>query len=225
MSGLLVKDFRLMLQRKKFFLLLLVIMVCLSLNSDYNFIFSYITIIAAMLSVSTISYDEAENCYAFLMTMPVERKSYVREKYLFGLFCGIFGWTAGMAVCVAGVLLKLPAVENFSYRNIMETLLYIPVGLLVLDIALPFQLKFGAEKGRLMAVVAIGVFAAVGVGVAKLTKSTPMPDRLRQAAEKLQLFFEKTGEGSLVAIAIGVVFVLTCISMAVSRRIMERKEF
>lgn len=225
MSGLLVKDFRLMLQRKKFFLLLLVIMVCLLLNNDYNFIFSYLTVIAAMLSVSTLSYDEAENCYAFLMTMPVERKNYVREKYLFGLFSGILGWTAGAAVCAAGVLLKLPAVENFSYRSIMETLLNIAVGLLILDIALPFQLKFGAEKGRLMAVVAFGAFAAVGVGMMKLMKSTPMPDGLRRATEKLQMFFEKTGEGSLVAIGIGVVLVLTCISMAISRRIMERKEF
>lgn len=225
MSGLLVMDFRLMLQRKKFFLLLLVIMVFLLLNNDYNFIFSYLTVIAAMLSVSTLSYDEAENCYAFLMTMPVERKNYVREKYLFGLFCGILGWTAGAAVCAAGVLLKLPAVENFSYGNVMETLLYIPVGLLILDIALPFQLKFGAEKGRLMAVVALGAFAAVGVGFAKLTKSTPMPEWLRRAAEKLQLFFDKTGEGSLVAIGIGVALVLTCISMTISRRIMERKEF
>lgn len=225
MSGLLVKDFRLMLQRKKFFLLILMITVGLLLNSDYNFIFSYLTVIAAMVSLSTLSYDEAENCYAFLMTMPVERKNYVRGKYLFCLFCGILGWTAGAAVCAAGVLLKMPAVENFSYRSIMETLLNIAVGLLILDIALPFQLKFGAEKGRLMAVVMFGAFAAVGVGMMKLMKSTPMPDGLRRATEKLQMFFEKTDEGSLVAIGIGVVLVLTCISMAISRRIMERKEF
>lgn len=225
MSGLLVKDFRLMFQRKQFFLLLLVMMGCLLLNNDYNFIFTYLTIFAAMLSISTLSYDEAENCYAFLMTMPVERKNYVREKYLFGLFCEILAWTAGVAACAAGVLLKLPAVKNFSYRSIMDTLLNIAVGLLILDITLPLQLKYGAEKGRLVAVVAAGAFFAVGVAIAKLTKSILMPDGLRQAAEKLQMFFEKTGEGSLVAIGIGVVLVLTCISMAISRRIMERKEF
>lgn len=225
MSGLLVKDFRLMLQRKKFFLLLLVITICLLLNSNYNFIFSYLTMIAALMSLSTLSYDEAENCYAFLMTMPVERKHYVREKYLFGLICGILAWTAGAAVCAAGVLLGLPGVENFSYRDIIYTLINIAVGLLVLDAALPFQLKFGMEKGRLMAVVVLGAFTAVAVGFARLMKSTPMPDWLRQDIEKLQVFFEKTGEGFLVAIGVGVVFVLTCISMAVSRRIMERKEF
>lgn len=225
MSGLLVKDFRLMLQRKQFFLLLLVIMVCLLLNNNYNFIFSYLTMIAALMSLSTLSYDEAENCYAFLMTMPVERKHYVREKYLFGLICGILAWTAGAAVCAAGVLLKLPAVENFSYRDIIYTLLNIAVGLLILDAALPFQLKFGMEKGRLMAVVMFGAFTAVALGIMKLMKTTSMPDWMRQGAEELQVFFEKTGEGFLVAIGLGVVFVLTCISMAISRRIMERKEF
>lgn len=225
MSGLLVKDFRLMFQRKQFFLLILVITAGLLFNSDYNFIFSYLTVIAAMVSLNTLSYDEAENGYAFLMTMPVERKNYVRGKYLFGLFCGILGWAAGAAVCAAGVLLKMPAVEHFSCRNIIETLLNIAVGLLILDIALPLQLKFGGEKGRLVAAVALGAFAAVGVGFARLMKSTPMPEWLRQAAEKLQLFFDKTGEGSIVAAGIGVALVLTCISMAISRRIMERKEF
>lgn len=197
MSGLLVKDLRLMLQRKQFFLLLLVIMVCLLLNNNYNFIFSYLTMIAALMSLSTLSYDEAENCYAFLMTMPVERKHYVREKYLFGLICGILAWTAGAAVCAAGVLLKLPAVENFSYRDIIYTLLNIAVGLLILDAALPFQLKFGMEKGRLMAVVMFGAFTAVALGIMKLMKTTSMPDWMRQAPKNYRCFLKRQVRDSL----------------------------
>lgn len=36
-----------------------------------------------MFTATTISYDGFDNCYLFLMTLPVTRKKYVNEKYLF----------------------------------------------------------------------------------------------------------------------------------------------
>ena len=76
MSGLLVKDFRLMLQRKRFFLLLLVIVVCMgfSMRDNMAMIVGYLTIISVLFCVSSMSYDEYDNCYAFLMTLPIDRK-------------------------------------------------------------------------------------------------------------------------------------------------------
>lgn len=45
------------------------------------------TMFGAMIAVGTLSYDETDNGLAFLMTLPVDRKTYVREKYLFILIC------------------------------------------------------------------------------------------------------------------------------------------
>lgn len=45
------------------------------------------TMFRAMIAVGTLSYDETDNGLAFLMTLPVDRKTYVREKYLFILIC------------------------------------------------------------------------------------------------------------------------------------------
>lgn len=225
MSGLLVKDFRLVFQRKQFFFMILVIAGFLSFNGKYHFIVTYLALIGAMVAVSTLSYDEAENCYAFLMTLPVRRRDYVREKYLFGLFCAILACLVGAALCAACILLKPPAAAGFTLGDVADSLACIPVGLLVFDVALPMQLKFGAEKARLMTVVALGAVAAAALGVVKLVRSTAMPERVRQAGEKIQMLFEKADEGTLIAAGIGAVLALTWISMAVSRRIMERKEF
>lgn len=225
MSGLLAKDFRLVFQRKQFFFMILVIAGFMSLNGSYHFIVTYLAIISAMVAISTLSYDEAENCYAFLMTLPVRRRDYVREKYLFGLFCAILACLVGAALCAACILLRQSAAAGLSRGDIAESLVCVPVGLLTFDVALPMQLKFGAEKARLMTVMVMGVVAAAVVGVAKLVKSTLMPEWVRQAAEKVQMLFEEADEGLLIAAGIGAVLVFTWISMAFSRRIMERKEF
>src|SRR5699024_11424520 len=98
MKGMLIKDFRILkYQGKTLFLMLLVVAVLMNLITDVGptFIVGYITIIFSLFTVTTVSYDEFDNCYLFLMTLPVTRKKYVNEKYLFALLSIIFAWCAG----------------------------------------------------------------------------------------------------------------------------------
>ena len=66
MRGLLEKDFRLLKGQKNFFLLILVITVLLSLNSEDNFAVTYLTFIAGFLTISSFGYDDNGNCMPFL---------------------------------------------------------------------------------------------------------------------------------------------------------------
>ena len=55
---------------------------------ESTFVVSYFTMIASMFVLSTISYDEYDNGYAFLFSMPFSRTSYVKEKYVFSILVG-----------------------------------------------------------------------------------------------------------------------------------------
>ena len=78
MTGLLLKDFRLFLQQKRFFAILVFIAIIMGLNSDSTFTMAYLTFVCSFFVLSTISYDEFDNCYPFLMTLPVKRSDYVK---------------------------------------------------------------------------------------------------------------------------------------------------
>ena len=76
MKGMLIKDFRLLKnQGKTLILMLLAVAVFMNLITDVgpSFVVGYITIIFSLFTVSTISYDEFDNCYLFLMTLPVSK--------------------------------------------------------------------------------------------------------------------------------------------------------
>ena len=89
MKGLLIKDLRLMLQQKRFFLILFFIAIVLNFNSDGGtFVVAYLTFLCSSFVLSTITYDEYENGYLFLMTLPVSKKTFATEKYVFGLLLG-----------------------------------------------------------------------------------------------------------------------------------------
>lgn len=86
MKGLLIKDFKLLKGQKQFLAAVLVVtIVFMTTNTSLSFIISYITVMMGMITLTTISYDEYENGMGYLFTLPVSRKGYVREKYLFGV--------------------------------------------------------------------------------------------------------------------------------------------
>ena len=99
MKGLLIKDLRLMKNMGNSLAIILLVAVGMSFySSDMSFIVIYLAIIGTSFTSSTISYDEFDNGNAFLFSLPVSRKDYVLEKYLFAiLMCG-GGWLLGSVI-------------------------------------------------------------------------------------------------------------------------------
>ena len=84
MSGLMEKDIRLILQRKKFMLMLMAMAICLSFAMDDSFITSYMAMIGMVFALTTLSYDEYDNGLPFIFTLPISRRDYAFEKQIFG---------------------------------------------------------------------------------------------------------------------------------------------
>ena len=213
MKGLLVKDFCLMLQRKRSFIVILVCGLVMSFSSDISFIAGWLILIGSIFALSTIAYDEHDNCFPFLMTLPAGRKCYAAEKYVFGFLCGLAFWLIGAAFCFAAAAIGGDAVNLADELPALLAVLLVPV--IILDFSIPLNLKYGTEKARIYMLVFWGLVTAAAFAIYKLLpseSSSSLPDGSVSAP------------AVIAALVVGAL-VLTAFSIWRSMRIMEKKEF
>lgn len=216
MRGLLAKDFCILKGQKNFFICILLLTVFLSLRSSDYFAVTYLTFLGGFLVISSISYDDNGNGVSFLMTLPVSRRLYVREKYVFSFLTTLFGWLAGVLITSVISLIQGAAPR---WDDLLFHLVWVFAYMMFISIILPPTFKYGVEKGR-MALLAIIVVLLAGIyAIAKALKS--MGIDIDAMVEELSGF----GTFALVA-GVGVLaFVMALISYQVSGRIMQKKEF
>ena len=217
MSGLLEKDLRLTLNKKQTLLIFAILAVFMGMSMDGAFLIGYLTMLAAILAVGTISYDEYDNGFAFLMTLPVDRRTYVREKYLFGLLMAAAAWCIGLTLYVIISFFRHIPTELPGVLPMLLALL--PVMYLSVSLMIPLQLKYGAEKSRIAMAAVFGVIAIVAVVGGKLLDGPDNPlARLADTLNRMPPFF--------VLLVIVIVCALAAlVSCLCSIRIMEKKEF
>jgi len=160
MKGLLQKDLCIMTGRSKSLLILLIVGVIMSVSTDGSFVVGYLTLLACIMAISTISYDEFDNGYPFIFSLPITRKDYVLSKYIFSILMGLFGLIVGIIFTYGISLMQNKTVNTPLYETIITDISLI---LLMIAIMIPLQLKFGAEKSRTMMVVigALGYAASL----------------------------------------------------------------
>lgn len=166
MRGLIIKDIKLMKSQKNFFISLIVIAIGLTwIYKETTFIIGYLTMMCPLFTISTISYDEYDNGNAFLFTLPITRKSYVLEKYYFGIIVGLLSLIVSTVMCIIAEFFKngIPMQEILLVPPFTLTVLFI-----FLAIAVPYQFKFGAEKGRIAMMLTIGAIIVLGIVAVKI---------------------------------------------------------
>ena len=211
MLGLMRKDLCLLLQRSRALVVMVGVGVLIGLSTDGAFMIGYLTMISAILSIGTISYDEFDNGYPFLMTLPVTRRSYVTAKYIFCFLGDLVGWAAA-SVIYAGCCLAKGA--GLGMEQLAAALVFLPVVGLMSAVMLPLQLKYGAEKSRLALAVLFGGIGVLGALGMKLFPGLP---------NTLRAFPEISG-AALGAAALGAVVAAVALSYWISLGIMEKKE-
>lgn len=222
MKGLLLKDLYFTLQQKKMFLIILCFFFMFYITQGAEsgpFVITYVTLMGGMFVLSTISWDEFDNSLSYLLTMPIKREDYVREKYLFG-FLGTLGFWS--VVTLAYVFL--------DFQNAGENLLMASIMLLVVlmfeMIMIPVQLKFGGDKGR---IVLIGIVAgslllfSLGERIWKhLTQGNPeMKVKFYEMLEK----FSKINPGIFVLIAAVILLAIGLVSYKNSLKTIKNREY
>lgn len=218
MKGLLVKDFRLMKGQKNFLILLFIMIAFVFISGmDASFFMGYLPFLFMIAAMSTITYDEFDNGMAFLMVLPISRKLYVQEKYLFG---GVLGFTGLASAFVLFLISEINKGSSMTFTQyILLFFCFLAFVILFLCLMIPIQLKFGSEKGRI--VLFIIFFGIIGIVylVSKITDKIP--------AQIIEVFqgIQKLPFGILAALAVGIYILALFISLKISLGIMEKKEW
>ena len=217
MKGLLIKDFKLMLMQKNFFIIIIVVACLISISSqDPTFMIGFITLILSLFTVSTISYDEFDNGYPFLLTLPFSRKTYVLEKYVYGLILGTGAWIVSVMICSLMLIVQGNPVTS---DMLIGAFVILPMFLVIESLMIPVHLRFGGEKGRYALIACVGVLVVIGFVVMKIVEIFHI-DVL-----PLILAIDALGPVMFMVILLMIGFLIMLISLKVSLSIMNKKEF
>ena len=209
MAGLVEKDFRLIWCNKQALIFLLMIGVVIGLQNE-AVILGGLPFAISILLINTVTYDELDKGYGFLMTLPIDAETYVREKYFFCLTGGTVSWLVAAGLYMILEMKQQMPVDMAS--QIPVVLVFLPVTALLI----PLQLVSGVEKSRVVISGACGVMGASVIAFAELVKTNVL---------SAFSFLNQMNGWILAGIAVVVTVLLILLSYAISVRIMEKKEF
>ena len=223
MKTLLVKDYRiLMTQKKSFFILLLVGVVMVISTFEIDFLTGYMMMMAMVLSLGTVNYDELDNGMAFIMTLPASRKTYAVEKYVLTMI--------NIVACAAVMLIIYFLTKGFiNWQFDVADMVSVTAGwicgiMIAASVMIPLYLKYGAEKRRVVMMILWGIVAVIAIGGQKIMEVTANTE----VANAMKDFFVKISTlppAVIVLAVVGILAMVVIFSLGISVRIMQKKEF
>ena len=216
MRGLLMKDLELIKINMKMYLavFLIGIIYLAAQENGSTFFVAYAIFVSIGVSVGTISYDGYHHGMKFLMTLPVTKKQYVQSKYLLSF---------GFAVLVSVISLLLGMIRiQISGKQEAEDLLIsagtaLVISCIILCGMIPLRLKYEAERIVMVAVVAVIFLVAAAC--------KELYDVYRKSFGKGLQFLDTLSGWQIAVGLIVVMMICLAVSVKVSERIMEKKEF
>ena len=214
MLGFVLKDFLVLRKNILYYLAFLVIYGFLAVTGvfPYSVLAGLVALVGMMLPMSSFAFDDQARWEKFAASTPAGRRGVVQGKYLFALLN-----TAAATVLVGVSLTAMSLLKTVEAEVWWEPLAVVGVcacvTLLLDSLILPFLLKYGAEKTRMLSIL---IFAAVFGGMALLAFLVehdfhlPAPSPLVVTLAPVLL-----AVGSAAALAV---------SYAVSVRLYEKKE-
>ena len=164
MKGLLLKDFYLSWRYCRAFLVIVAVFLAVSFVGEDNVFFMiYPIMIASVIPMTLLSYDEHDKWTAYSGTLPYTKTQLVSAKYVVGLCFGTVAFLISMAATTVRMMLGGGFVlEQFA---VVGTALWV-LGCLGPTLILPYVFKYGAEKGRIAFYITVGVCSGVAAVLA-----------------------------------------------------------
>ena len=197
---------------KKTLLLTITICIALAVYGVYENAIFMIPLICAMipliLTAIAFGYDTKSKFEQFAFSMPIKKSSFVLSKLFFAF---VFGLVGSVCLSVLGIVKNEMSIDNIVFISLITLV----ASVLMSAIQLPFILKYGAEKGRLIMVITYFAIFAL---------STFLKEKSDLLANMVELF----SKYSMVMIFIGIILVglvIIGIAIKISISIMDKKEY
>ena len=150
MKALLMKDLRTVKNERRLCVSIIGVSVLFGvLFQNWYFMMGYIMFGLSMIARTMYQYDVADQGIVYLMTLPITRKEYVKEKYLLSLMSICIGGILSMILTKIGMLFTPDQAD--SNQEIFSAFLGILAVALVLQaIIFPVELKYDVSKSRII---------------------------------------------------------------------------
>lgn len=203
MKGLFIKDAAYMMSSRTW--VISVAMMALLAFQGPSFVLCYSAVLAVSMMQSTFNYDEFEGGMSFLMTLPVTRRAYVREKYAFAaVMCLIMTASAAVISFIMQTVTGAPADQGEWPSGLISALLLSSVSLAV---SMPCIIRLGVEKGRMISTASMMATFIVMLAIAKVG------------------LLADVDLASFSAVVIAAAAVMLAVSYRISLGLMTRKEY
>lgn len=218
MKGLFVKDIALMKNNKRLLSIIFFTIIFLMITGvNGGFLMGYVPFICCTLTMGTISYDEYENGLPFLLTLPISRKEYVKEKYFLGLFTGGIGFVLSAIAATVIQWIKTPQMDIFQWILLCGCFLIFLA--IFLALMIPIQIKYGSDKGK---IVFLGTFLIL---IALSYLSTKILKKFSFDFDGVKQFLAGISDWQFFIAGMVLAVAVLSISYFISVHIMEKKEF
>lgn len=217
MKGLIIKDFQLLFSNKRILYIVFAIALFSAMMEDgitLTYISSFVAVMLQVSALATISYDNYQHGNTFLMTLPLRRKDYVIEKYI---FCSIIAFVGIIFSLILGLLVKMRT--NNMKIEIAVGIVIALVFLIYSFIAIPLELKFGNEVGRTIPFIIGAVIFLIAQILIQVNDS--LFDSIMNWLNKL----ENISDITALMIAIAAFVIALTITIPISIKIINKKEF
>lgn len=209
MIALILKDIATL---KKTLLFTIAICIALAVYGIYQNTIFIIPLICLMipliLTAIAFGFDTKSKFEQFAFSMPIKKSSYVISKLFFAI---VFGLIGSISMFILLIIQTKMSIENI----VLISIITLVASVFMSAIQLPFILKYGAEKGRLIMVITyFSIFALYSF--------------IGEKSDLLMRMAEIFNKSSMLIISIGVIFfgmVIIGIAVKSSIAIMEKKEY
>lgn len=157
MSGLLLKDFYMLLKDCRWNLVMILIFGVAGAFSDNIFWLVWPVMICGLLPGTVMGLEEQSGWLAYADTMPWSRKTVVAEKYVLMLLL-----TLGITLLMAVVYTVTGGLEKMELSITDMLAMSLIIGTVPSCIMLPVNFKVGSTKGRIWYLIALGVAGGIG---------------------------------------------------------------
>lgn len=162
MKGLFVKDFKLLTSGGNYFIVVFVLTAfgafCMAADGEYPGDVGFESVLIAAAAVEAKVYDFYDNGMAYLLTLPISRRRYVRESYLFAILEAVVLMLVFSFMSIA--VMALMGSDAQSYLTFLcDVRKSFGIILLLIAVLIPFYILFGVKKSNYIAAVIVLLIA------------------------------------------------------------------
>jgi len=151
MKGLFIKDWYLMKKYCRFVFLFITFFLVAGFTARDEFFHTYSMLMASIIPVTLLSYDEKSKWNIYSQTMPYTKKQIVSEKYLIML---VFLCIVSIFLCISQYFITKTEVSSdiwYHYTLHLQTVaMLFSICMIMSAVLLSVLFKFGTEKGRII---------------------------------------------------------------------------